>query len=110
MPNKKAFRYLAVPLTLVAVLMLATLGCVWHHHATATDTNCSICHLNHQAMGQMVVSDRAPAALSTGIGSDTQKPFAIVIVAGLVSRLLLGFFVNPVLYEMVARDGDVLQV
>jgi heavy metal efflux system protein len=51
-----------------------------------------------------------PAALSTGIGSDTQKPFAIVIVAGLVSRLFLGFFVNPVLYEMVARDGDVLQV
>jgi heavy metal efflux system protein len=51
-----------------------------------------------------------PAALSTGIGSDTQKPFAIVIVAGLISRLLLGFFVNPVLYELVARDGDVLQV
>ncbi len=51
-----------------------------------------------------------PAALSTGIGSDTQKPFAIVIVAGLVSRLLLGVFVNPVLYEMVAKEGDVLQV
>ena len=51
-----------------------------------------------------------PAALSTGIGSDTQKPFAIVIVAGLVSRLFLGFFVNPVLYQMVARDGDVLKV
>ncbi len=51
-----------------------------------------------------------PAALSTGIGSDTQKPFAIVIVAGLISRLFLGFFVNPVLYEMIARDGDVLQV
>ena len=51
-----------------------------------------------------------PAALSTGIGSDTQKPFAIVIVAGLVSRLLLGFFVNPVLYQIVARDGDVLKV
>jgi heavy metal efflux system protein len=51
-----------------------------------------------------------PAALSTGIGSDTQKPFAIVIVAGLLSRLLLGIFVNPVLYEMVAKDGDVLQV
>ena len=45
-----------------------------------------------------------PAALSTGIGSDTQKPFAIVIVAGLISRLFLGFF------EMVAREGDVLQV
>ena len=51
-----------------------------------------------------------PAALSTGIGSDTQKPFAIVIVAGLISRLFIGFFVNPVLYEMVAHEGDVLQV
>lgn len=51
-----------------------------------------------------------PAALSTGIGSDTQKPFAIVIVAGLISRLFIGFFVNPVLYEMVAREGDVLQI
>jgi len=51
-----------------------------------------------------------PAALSTGIGSDTQKPFAIVIVAGLVGPLLLGFFVNPALYTLVARDKDVLQV
>ena len=51
-----------------------------------------------------------PAAMSTGVGSDTQKPFAIVVVAGLLSRLLLGFFVNPVLYEMVASEGDVLQV
>jgi len=51
-----------------------------------------------------------PAALSTGVGSDTQKPFAIVIVAGLISRLLIGFFVIPVLYQTVAREGDVLQV
>jgi len=51
-----------------------------------------------------------PAAMSTGVGSDTQKPFAIVVVAGLISRLFLGFFVNPVLYEVVAREGDVLQV
>ena len=51
-----------------------------------------------------------PAALSTGIGSDTQKPFAIVIVTGLISRLLIGFFVNPVLYLWVAKEGDVLQV
>ncbi len=28
-----------------------------------------------------------PAAMSTGVGSDTQKPFAIVVVAGLISRL-----------------------
>src|SRR5690242_303747 len=51
-----------------------------------------------------------PAALSTGIGSDTQKPFAIVIVTGMVSRLLLGFFVDPTWYMTVAREGDVLQV
>ncbi len=51
-----------------------------------------------------------PAALSTGIGSDTQKPFAIVIVAGLVSRLCIAIFVDPVLYRTVAREGDVLQV
>jgi cobalt-zinc-cadmium resistance protein CzcA len=51
-----------------------------------------------------------PAALSTGIGSDSQKPFAIVIVAGLISRLFLGRIVSPVMYKMVAREGDVLQV
>jgi heavy metal efflux system protein len=49
-------------------------------------------------------------ALCTEVGSDTQKPFEIVIVTGLISRLLLGCFVNLVLYEMVAKEGDVLQV
>jgi len=51
-----------------------------------------------------------PAAFSHGIGSDSQRPFAIVIVAGLISRLFLGRIVSPVLYQMVAREGDVLQV
>jgi cobalt-zinc-cadmium resistance protein CzcA len=51
-----------------------------------------------------------PAAMSTGIGSDSQKPFAIVIVAGLASRLFLSIFLSPVLYALAARDGDVLQV
>jgi cobalt-zinc-cadmium resistance protein CzcA len=51
-----------------------------------------------------------PAALSTGIGSDSQKPFAIVIVAGLASRLFLSIFLSPVLYALVARDDDTLQV
>jgi cobalt-zinc-cadmium resistance protein CzcA len=51
-----------------------------------------------------------PAAMSTGVGSDSQKPFAIVIVAGLASRLLLSIFLSPVLYALVARDGDTLQV
>ena len=51
-----------------------------------------------------------PAAMSTGVGSDSQKPFAIVVVAGLVSRLFLGRIISPVLYQLVAREGDVLQV
>ncbi len=51
-----------------------------------------------------------PAALSHGIGSDTQRPFARVIVGGLLGPLFLGFFVYPVLYRLVARDDDVLQV
>ncbi|HKW88148.1 MAG TPA: CusA/CzcA family heavy metal efflux RND transporter [Candidatus Acidoferrales bacterium] len=51
-----------------------------------------------------------PAALSHGIGSDTQRPFAIVIVAGLISRLCLAVFIDPVMYRALARDGDVLQV
>jgi len=51
-----------------------------------------------------------PAAMSTGIGSDSQKPFAIVIVGGLASRLLLSIFLSPVLYALVAKDGDTLQV
>jgi cobalt-zinc-cadmium resistance protein CzcA len=51
-----------------------------------------------------------PAAMSTGIGSDSQKPFAIVIVGGLASRLVLSIFLSPVLYALVAKDGDTLQV
>jgi cobalt-zinc-cadmium resistance protein CzcA len=51
-----------------------------------------------------------PAATSTGIGSDSQKPFAIVIVGGLLSRLLLSIFLAPVLYAIVARHDDVLKV
>jgi cobalt-zinc-cadmium resistance protein CzcA len=51
-----------------------------------------------------------PAAISTGIGSDSQKPFAIVIVGGLLSRLLLSIFLAPVLYALVAKKDDVLKV
>jgi cobalt-zinc-cadmium resistance protein CzcA len=47
-----------------------------------------------------------PAALSRGIGSDSQRPFAIVIVGGLIGSLLLSIFLLPALYVWVARDGD----
>ena len=49
-----------------------------------------------------------PAALSRGIGSDSQRPFAIVIVGGLSATLIMSIFVLPTLYVWIARDGDVL--
>jgi cobalt-zinc-cadmium resistance protein CzcA len=49
-----------------------------------------------------------PAALSHGIGSDSQRPFAIVIVGGLIGALLLGIFLLPTLYVWIAREGDLL--
>jgi cobalt-zinc-cadmium resistance protein CzcA len=51
-----------------------------------------------------------PAALATGVGTDTQRPFALVIVSGLFSRLLISIFLMPALYALVARPGDRLEV
>jgi heavy metal efflux system protein len=51
-----------------------------------------------------------PAALSNGVGSDSQRPFALVIVGGLFSRLLISVLLMPVLYIMVARTDDHLEV
>ena len=49
-----------------------------------------------------------PAAMSHAIGSDSQRPFAIVIVGGLISDLVLSIFLLPTLYVWIARDGDQL--
>jgi cobalt-zinc-cadmium resistance protein CzcA len=49
-----------------------------------------------------------PAALSHDIGSDSQRPFAIVIVGGLISDLLLSIFLLPTFYVWIAKDGDQL--
>ena len=49
-----------------------------------------------------------PAALSHGIGSDSQRPFAIVIVGGLISDLVMSIFLLPALYVVFARSGDKL--
>ncbi len=49
-----------------------------------------------------------PAALSHGIGSDSQRPFAIVIVGGLMGALIINIFLLPTLYVWVARPTDVL--
>jgi len=51
-----------------------------------------------------------PAALATGVGTDTQRPFAIVIVGGLIACLAIIVFLMPALYAFVAREGDRLEV
>lgn len=51
-----------------------------------------------------------PAALASGVGADSQRPFALVIVGGLFSRLLISVFLMPVLYQVAARPGDHLEV
>jgi heavy metal efflux system protein len=51
-----------------------------------------------------------PVALATGVGTDSQRPFALVIVSGLFTRLLISIFLMPVLYATVARPGDRLEV
>jgi heavy metal efflux system protein len=49
-----------------------------------------------------------PAALSHAIGSDSQRPFAIVIVGGLIVNLAMSIFILPTLYVWFAREGDKL--
>jgi heavy metal efflux system protein len=49
-----------------------------------------------------------PAATSHGIGSDSQRPFAIVIVGGLITALVISIFLLPTLYVWIAGDRDVL--
>ncbi|HET7198102.1 MAG TPA: efflux RND transporter permease subunit, partial [Burkholderiales bacterium] len=45
-----------------------------------------------------------PMALSRGIGSETQRPLAVVVIGGLVTATLLVLYVLPVLYTIVMRD------
>ncbi len=47
-----------------------------------------------------------PAALSHAIGSDSQRPFAIVIVGGLTVNLAMSILILPTLYVLFAREGD----
>jgi cobalt-zinc-cadmium resistance protein CzcA len=49
-----------------------------------------------------------PAAISHDIGSDSQRPFAIVIVGGLIGALVISVFLLPTLYVWIARPQDVL--
>ncbi len=51
-----------------------------------------------------------PAAMATGVGTDSQRPFALVIVSGLFTRILISVFLMPALYAVVARPDDRLEV
>jgi heavy metal efflux system protein len=69
----------------------------------------SVERLRPITMTMMVASlGLLPAALSRGIGSDSQRPFAIVIVGGLMAALILGIYLLPTLYVALAGLRDVL--
>src|ERR1700760_1294824 len=63
---------LVVPVALLALLIGTTLGFVWHHHATSSADNCSICHLSHQAIEPAPVSARVFVLLPTGTAPETK--------------------------------------
>jgi cobalt-zinc-cadmium resistance protein CzcA len=47
-----------------------------------------------------------PAALSNGIGAQSQKPFAIVIIGGLMSATILTLIVLPTLYKVIEERAE----
>jgi hypothetical protein len=70
----KPVRYLAVPVALLALLMLVmVLGSVSHHHA-GPDANCSICHLSHQPIDHPQPGHREPSLAQVGVQIEIQEP------------------------------------
>ena len=47
-----------------------------------------------------------PAALSTGIGSETQKPLATVMIGGLITSTILSLLILPVMYDLIYSRRD----
>lgn len=45
-----------------------------------------------------------PMALSTGVGSETQRPFALVVVGGMLTTLAVTLFVLPVIYRLITSE------
>ncbi len=79
------------------------------HSIEAAAVEGSVVRLRPIIMTMMVATlGLLPAALSHGIGSDSQRPFAIVIVGGLMTNLLMSVFLLPTLYVWIARPDDVL--
>jgi cobalt-zinc-cadmium resistance protein CzcA len=80
-----------------------------HEHIVDAAVEGAVLRLRPVMMTMLVATlGLLPAALSHAIGSDSQRPFAIVIVGGLLANLVIGVFLLPTLYVWVARDNDVL--
>jgi cobalt-zinc-cadmium resistance protein CzcA len=80
-----------------------------HEHIIEAAVEGSVLRLRPVMMTMLVATlGLLPAALSHAIGSDSQRPFAIVIVGGLLANLVIGIFLMPALYVWMAREDDVL--
>jgi cobalt-zinc-cadmium resistance protein CzcA len=79
------------------------------HSAEAAAIEGAVLRLRPIMMTMLVATlGLLPAAMSHGIGSDSQRPFAIVIVGGLVGALAINVFLLPTIYVWIAREKDVL--
>jgi hypothetical protein len=68
MPKRSSIRGLIVPVTLLLLLVVGMTLCnVSHHHTGSSDTNCSICHLSHQAIDQPILNDGPTALAQSGV-------------------------------------------
>lgn len=80
-----------------------------HEHIVEAAVEGAVLRLRPVMMTMLVATlGLLPAALSHAIGSDSQRPFAIVIVGGLLANLVIGVFLLPTLYVWIAREDDVL--
>jgi len=95
----------------IGVIMLEYINQLRAHRKSAEDAAIEGATLRlRPIMMTMLVATLGllPAALSHDIGSDSQRPFAIVIVGGLMTNLIISVFLLPTLYVWIARPLDVL--
>ena len=79
------------------------------HSVTESAVEGAVLRLRPTMMTMLVATlGLLPAATSHGIGSDSQRPFATVIVGGLITALAISVFLLPTLYVWLADDRDIL--
>ncbi|HEX3940007.1 MAG TPA: CusA/CzcA family heavy metal efflux RND transporter [Acidobacteriaceae bacterium] len=79
------------------------------HSVTESAVEGAVLRLRPTMMTMLVATlGLLPAATSHGIGSDSQRPFATVIVGGLITALAISVFLLPTLYVWFADDRDIL--